>query len=111
MAGCGLVGQCRIHAKPRQPAAQALEYFLFVACAWPVSPHSDKRGNMSLADRKREAVRKEIERRGLSCIQQGKAWHVYGLDVDIVTADLAYIEPAGLAPYRPRKPSREEWQS
>lgn len=58
---------------------------------------------MALADRKREEVRREIERLGLRCIQQGKAWHVYGLDVDILTSDLAHIEPNSLAPYRPRK--------
>ena len=55
------------------------------------------------AARKRETIKAEIERRGLTCVQQGKAWHVYGLDVDILTVDLAHIDSNSLAPYRPRK--------
>ena len=64
---------------------------------------------MTLADRKREAVRQEIKRRGLRCVQQGKAWRVYGLDVDIITVDLASIEPSSLAPYVPSKPTNDGW--
>lgn len=60
---------------------------------------------------KREEVRKEIERRGLRCIQQGKAWRVFGIEVDLLVADLAALDVASLQPYRPRKQSKEEWQT
>ena len=34
---------------------------------------------------KRRAVMAEIQRRGLNLIQHGKAWRIYGLNVDIIT--------------------------
>lgn len=46
----------------------------------------------------RDLVEAEIERRGLSCIQQGKAWHVFGMGVDIVTVDLQNIDVRQLQP-------------
>ena len=50
------------------------------------------------AQHKREELRKEIERRGLRCVQQGKGWRVIGQGVDIVAADLAYIDASQLSP-------------
>jgi hypothetical protein len=52
---------------------------------------------------KRRAVMAEIQRRGLSLIQHGKAWRIYGLNVDIIVFDLAQLDPDSLQPYLPRK--------
>lgn len=46
---------------------------------------------VTYAQQKREQISREIERRGLRCIQQGKGWHVSGKGVDIVTTDLQYV--------------------
>lgn len=52
---------------------------------------------------KRRLVMDEIQRRGLNVIQQGKAWRVYGVNVDIITSDLSHLDPDSLQPYLPRK--------
>ena len=52
---------------------------------------------------KRRAVMAEIQRRGLSLIQHGKAWRIYGLNVDLIVCDLALLDPDSLQPYIPRK--------
>ena len=47
---------------------------------------------------KREAIKADIERLGLSCVKEGNVWRVSGLGVDILTCDLQYIEPKQLQP-------------
>ena len=47
---------------------------------------------------KREAISAEIQRRGLSCTRQGNTWRISGSGIDILTTDLAYIEPSQLRP-------------
>lgn len=58
---------------------------------------------MTQAQRKREIVQQEIDRRGLRCIREGKAWRIYGMNVDILTCDLAHLDPDSLKPFMPRK--------
>ena len=57
----------------------------------------------SKSNHKRRAVMAEIQRRGLNVIQQGKAWRVYGINVDILTCDLAQIDLDSLKPFMPTK--------
>ena len=54
-------------------------------------------------ENKRRLVMDEIQRRGLSIIQQGKAWRIYGMNVDILTCDLAHLDPDSLKPFMPSK--------
>lgn len=54
-------------------------------------------------ENKRRLVMDEIQRRGLSIIQQGKAWRIYGMNVDILTCDLAHLDPDSLKPFMPNK--------
>lgn len=54
-------------------------------------------------NQKRRMVMAEIQRRGLNIIQMGKAWRVYGVGVDILTTDLAHMDPDNLRPYQQRK--------
>ena len=52
---------------------------------------------------KRRAVMAEIRRRGLNIVQQGKSWRIYGMNVDILTCDIAHLDPDSLKPFMPRK--------
>ena len=48
---------------------------------------------------KREAIKSAIEQRGLLCVPYGKAWRVFGKGVDILTADLGYLDASQLCPF------------
>ena len=54
-------------------------------------------------DNKRRLVMDEIQRRGLNIVQQGKSWRIYGMNVDILTCDIAHLDPDSLKPFMPRK--------
>lgn len=51
----------------------------------------------------REArVRALIRERGLSLERHGRAWRIYGLNVDLLTRDLALLDERDLRPERAR---------
>ena len=50
---------------------------------------------------RREQIKAEIERLGLTVEKRGEAWHVFGKGVDILVADLTFIDRSCLRPFHP----------
>ncbi|MBC9070956.1 hypothetical protein IAI53_03175 [Thauera sp. CAU 1555] len=58
-------------------------------------------------DARRQAVRDEAERRGLTVEPHGrKAWRIHGKGLEIHTTDLATVELYELRPPKPGRPWR-----
>lgn len=61
---------------------------------------------MNQQEQRRQRVRQECQERGIAIRQRGKAWHLSGPGIDLLTADLANVEPSLLKPYQPRERMR-----
>jgi len=62
-----------------------------------------ERMSESIADQKRELIKRDIERNGLRLTRDGNVWRITGTHVNLVVRDLLDVNPRQLKPLYERR--------